>query len=133
MNKGPIKQMTSFEYFDEIFSGLETKSIPLPDKKSNKNTFSDFKYNLSIDKESIKGNCEKLNISEITLFNAVFSLVTARFSGYNDSLYVLEDEKSVPIYCKFDENTTVSNYLKDLLLHKLFSHVVWFDRISLFS
>jgi hypothetical protein len=83
--------MSSSNYFDEILSGLETKSIPLPDKKSNKNTYSDLKYNLNIDKGSIKGNCEKYNITERTLFNAAFSLVTSRFSGYNDSLYVLED------------------------------------------
>ena len=106
--------MASTQYFDEIFNGLETQSLPITDKKSDKKTFAVYHYGHSLKKQLISEICCKFNINEQTLFNAVFSIVTARFSGANDSLYVLVNEKTFPIYCKFDENTTVSDYLTQL-------------------
>ncbi len=106
--------MTSSEYFDELLSGIETESLPLADKKSNKKSFSEYKHKLNIESSLIKKLCTKFNITENTLFNAVFSIVMARFSGANDALYVLANEKTLPVYCKFDENTTLSDYLTQL-------------------
>ncbi|MBP5470941.1 MAG: amino acid adenylation domain-containing protein, partial [Candidatus Riflebacteria bacterium] len=106
--------MASTQYFDEIFNGLETQSLPFTDKKSDKKTFAVYQYEHCLKKQIISEICNKFNINEQTLFNAVFSLVTARFSGTNDSLYVLVNEKTRPIYCKFDENTTVSDFLTQL-------------------
>ena len=106
--------MTSSEYFDELLSGIETESLPLADKKSNKKSFSEYKHKLNIESGFVKKLCTKYNITENTLFNAVFSIVTARFSGANDALYVLANEKTIPVYCKFDENTTLSDYLTQL-------------------
>ncbi len=103
--------MTSLEYYDAIFSGIETQSLPIADKKSNNKSFSNLKYELNIEKEFVEKICGKFNITDNTLFNAVFSVVIARFSGANDALYVLVNDKTIPFYCKFDENTTVSDYL----------------------
>ena len=94
--------MTSSEYFDELLSGIETESLPLADKKSNKKSFSEYKHKLNIESGFVKKLCTKYNITENTLFNAIFSIVTARFSGANDALYVLANEKTVPVYCNTD-------------------------------
>ena len=106
--------MTSSEYFDSIFSGIETESLPIPDKKSNKKNIYNYKYDLNIKSEFVRKFCSKFNITDNTLFNAVFSIVMARFSGANNALYVLANGKTIPVYCKFDENTTLSDYLTQL-------------------
>ena len=103
--------MNSSEYFDSLLSGVETESLPIADKKAGQKSFSECSFQLNISKTNIKKICTKYNIDENILFNAAFGIVTARFSCANESLYVLVDEKTVPVYCKFDENTTVSDYL----------------------
>ncbi|MCH5187399.1 MAG: amino acid adenylation domain-containing protein, partial [Oscillospiraceae bacterium] len=116
-------------YYDSVFSGVETESLPIFDKKGSKPAKGLLNRKLAISYKAVSDAYENLGVTPSTLFTGVFGVLAARYSGANDALFAtiyngrndsrLENTvcmlvKTLPVYCKFDDKTTVSAYMTAL-------------------
>ncbi len=116
-------------YYDGIFEGLETESLPIADKKESTPSKGMTSRKISVSKTSVLEYCDKLRVTPNTLFTGLFGIVMARYSNSYDALFAtiyngrndsrLENTicmlvKTLPIYCKFDKKTTISAYMMSL-------------------
>ena len=116
-------------YYDELLSGVETESLPIFDKKGGEPSKGLLKRRLAISRETAADACERLGVTPNTLFTGVFGILAARFAGTNDALFatiyngrndsrlkntVCMLVKTLPVYCSFDDKTTVSSYMTNL-------------------
>ena len=116
-------------YYDSLLSGVETESLPIFDRKGGEPSKGMLKRRLAISTESATDACGRLGVTPNTLFTGVFGILTARYAGSNDALFAtiyngrndsrLENTvcmlvKTLPVYCAFDDKTTVSAYLTSL-------------------
>lgn len=116
-------------YYDSIFAELETQSLPIFDKKGGKPSKGMLKRKLGISTKAAHNECENLGITPNTLFTGVFGIVAAGYAGTKDALFAtiyngrndsrLENTvcmlvKTLPVYCMFDDKTTVSSYMSAL-------------------
>lgn len=116
-------------YYDSLLSGVETESLPIFDKKGKKQAKGLLKHRLAISTETATEVCENLGVTPNTLFTGVFGILAARYAGANDAIFAtiyngrndsrLENTvcmlvKTLPVYCKFDDKTTVSSYMSEL-------------------
>lgn len=117
------------KYFDSIFEGLETESLPLPDNSSKKPKKGYTEKHIRISENKILAYCEKLGVTPNTLFTGLFGILMAKYSNSDDSLFAtiyngrndsrLENTvcmlvKTLPVYCSFEDKTTIQSYMNGL-------------------
>lgn len=116
-------------YYDEIFAGIETESLPIADKKEAAPVKGFASRTMKLSKEKILKYCEKMQVTPNTLFTGLFGVVMARYSNTEDALFAtiyngrndsrLEHTicmlvKTLPVYCRFDEKMPVGAYFMAL-------------------
>ena len=127
MNEGKYKKAE--KYYDSIFEGIETESLPLPDLygKTPEKGYRERKLDIAVDK--ILSGCEKLGVTPNVLFTGLFGILMSKYGNSEDSLFAtiyngrndsrLENTvcmlvKTLPVYCSFDSNTTIQAYMTEL-------------------
>ena len=127
MNEGKYKKAE--KYYDSIFEGIETESLPLPDLygKTPEKGYQERKLDIAVDK--ILSGCEKLGVTPNVLFTGLFGILMSKYGNSEDSLFAtiyngrndsrLENTvcmlvKTLPVYCSFDSNTTIQAYMTEL-------------------
>ena len=127
MKEGKYKKAE--KYYDSIFEGIETESLPLPDLsgKDPEKGYLERKMNIAEDK--ILSCCEKLGVTPNILFTGLFGILMSKYANSEDSLFStiyngrndsrLEDTvcmlvKTLPVYCSFDPKTTIQAYMAEL-------------------
>ena len=113
-------------YYDEVFSGIETESLPIADKREMTPIKGFVSRTMKLSKEKILQYCEKMQVTPNTLFTGLFGVVMARYSNTEDALFAtiyngrndsrLENTicmlvKTLPVYCRFDGKMPVSAYM----------------------
>ena len=113
-------------YYDEVFAGIETESLPIADKKDKVPVKGFVARTMKLSRERILEYCEKMQVTPNTLFTGLFGVVMARYSNTEDALFAtiyngrndsrLENTicmlvKTLPVYCRFDGKMPVSAYL----------------------
>lgn len=116
-------------YYDGIFAGIETESLPITDKKGGVPAKGMLKRNIEISREKILEYCNKLQVTPNTLFTGLFGVVMARYANSFDALFAtiyngrndsrLENTicmlvKTLPVYCNFEPKTTINTYMMTL-------------------
>lgn len=135
-------------YYDSIFQGLETESLPPFDRKGAAPEKGLAEYKLTISREAALGLCEKMGVTPNTLFTGVFGILMSRWSNAKEALFAtiyngrndsrLENTvcmlvKTLPVYCSFDDGTTVASYLaalQDQLMNSMANDVFPFSDIA---
>ena len=113
-------------YYDEVFAGVETESLPIVDKKEVVPVKGFASRTMNLSKEKILQYCEKMQVTPNTLFTGLFGVVMARYSNTEDALFAtiyngrndsrLENTicmlvKTLPVYCRFDGKMPVNVYM----------------------
>ena len=116
-------------YYDSIFQGLEIESLPIFDKKEATPKKGLAEYKMTVSKEAALELCERLGVTPNTLFTGVFGILMSRWSNAKEALFAtiyngrndsrLENTicmlvKTLPVYCRFDDKTTVASYMASL-------------------
>ena len=127
MKEGKYKKAE--KYYDSIFEGIETESLPLPDLAGKLPEKGYLERPMNIGEEKILSCCEKLGVTPNILFTGLFGILLTRYSNSEDSLFStiyngrndsrLENTvcmlvKTLPVYCKFDKDTTIQTYMTAL-------------------
>ncbi len=116
-------------FFDKIFDGVDTETLPVPDNRGEKPAKGLMSKRMGITKEKADALCRDLSVTPNTLFTGVFGIAAARFSNARDALFAtiyngrndsrLDSTicmlvKTLPVYTKFDKNSLLSHYLIDV-------------------
>ena len=124
MKEGKYKKAE--KYYDSIFEGIETESLPLPDNSGKVPEKGYTTRELKINEEKILSYCEKMGVTPNTLFTGLFGILATKYSNSDDSLFAtiyngrndsrLENTvcmlvKTLPVYCAFEEKTTIQAYM----------------------
>ena len=127
MKEGKYKKAE--KYYDSIFEGIETESLPLPDLAGKLPKKGYLERPMNVGEEKILSCCEKLGVTPNILFTGLFGILLTRYSNSEDSLFStiyngrndsrLENTvcmlvKTLPVYCKFDKDTTIQAYMTAL-------------------
>ena len=127
MKEGKYKKAE--KYYDSIFEGIETESLPLPDLAGKLPKKGYLERPMNIGEEKILSCCEKLGVTPNILFTGLFGILLTRYSNSEDSLFStiyngrndsrLENTvcmlvKTLTVYCKFDKDTTIQAYMTAL-------------------
>ena len=127
MKEGKYKKAE--KYYDSIFEGIETESLPMPDLNGKAPEKGYLEKTMGLKEEAILSYCEKLGVTPNILFTGLFGILMAKYSNAEDSLFStiyngrndsrLENTvcmlvKTLPVYCKFDPKTTVQAYMAEL-------------------
>ncbi len=127
MQEGKYKKAE--KYYDSIFGDVETESLPLPDVSGKIPEKGYLERKLNIAEDKILSCCEKLGVTPNILFTGVFGILMSKYMNAEDSLFAtiyngrndsrLENTvcmlvKTLPVYCSFDEKTTVQAYMTEL-------------------
>ena len=113
-------------YYDGIFAGIETESLPIVDKKEEVPAKGMTSRKMDLSREKILAYCDKLQVTPNTLFTGLFGVVMARYANTEAALFAtiyngrndsrLENTicmlvKTLPVYCSFDRKTSVNAYM----------------------
>ena len=124
MKEGKYKKAE--KYYDSVFEGVETESLPLPDNAGKVPEKGYTTRELKINEEKILSYCEKMGVTPNTLFTGLFGVLATKYSNSDDSLFAtiyngrndsrLENTvcmlvKTLPVYCAFEEKTTIQTYM----------------------
>ena len=127
MKEGKYKKAE--KYYDSIFEGVETESLPLPDVSGKTPEKGITSRKVNIPEEKIRAYCEKAGVTPNTLFTGLFGILATKYSNSEDSLFAtiyngrndsrLENTvcmlvKTLPVYCAFEEKTTIQTYMAEL-------------------
>ena len=127
MKEGKYKKAE--KYYDSIFEGIETESLPMQDLNRKAPEKGYLEKTMGLKEEAILSYCEKLGVTPNILFTGLFGILMAKYSNAEDSLFStiyngrndsrLENTvcmlvKTLPVYCKFDPKTTVQAYMAEL-------------------
>ena len=127
MKEGKYKKAE--KYYDSIFDGIETESLPLPDLYGQEPEKGYLERRLDIAEDKILSCCEKLGVTPNILFTGLFGILMSRYTNSEDSLFStiyngrndsrLENTvcmlvKTLPVYCRFNSNTTIQAYMAEL-------------------
>ena len=127
MKEGKYKKAE--EYYDSIFEGIETESLPLPDLSGKTAEKGYLSRPMKIGEEKILSYCEKMGVTANVLFTGLFGVLMTKYSNSGDSLFAtiyngrndsrLENTvcmlvKTLPVYCNFEPKTTIQAYMAEL-------------------
>ena len=124
MKEGRYKKAE--KYYDSIFDGVETESLPLPDVSGKAPEKGMTSRDVKIPEDKILTYCEKMGVTPNTLFTGLFGILATKYSNSEDSLFAtiyngrndsrLENTvcmlvKTLPVYCAFEEKMTIQAYM----------------------
>lgn len=92
MKEGKYKKAE--KYYDSIFEGIETESLPLPDKSGEVPEKGYTSRNIKISEDKILSCCEKLGVTPNVLFTGVFGILATKYSNADDvflQLFIREE------------------------------------------
>ncbi len=127
MKEGKYKKAE--KYYDSIFEGIETESLPLPDMSGKDPEKGYLERKMDIAEDKILSCCEKLGVTPNILFTGLFGILMSKYANSEDSLFStiyngrndsrLEDTvcmlvKTLPVYCSFEPKTTIQAYMTEL-------------------
>ena len=84
MKEGKYKKAE--KYYDSIFEGIETESLPLPDCHGEIPEKGYLERTLGIKEDAILSCCEKLEVTPNILFTGLFGILMTKYSNSEDSL-----------------------------------------------
>ena len=117
------------EWFEKTFGGLEIDSMPVQDKHEETITYATLDYSLDINVDLMNQFCEKAGVSPNVLNLAAFgkllgtyvnskeALFATIYNGRNSSKVVRTVDmmvKTLPVYCHWDSDTKIKDYLKSI-------------------
>lgn len=117
------------KWYEETFGSLEADSMPLPDRHEEELRFGAYDYILDQSPESMKMACERIGITPNILATGAFGKMLGTFTNAPEALFATIYNgrnstkvartmdmmvKTLPVYCRWNENTSVNDYLKSL-------------------
>ena len=127
MKEGKYKKAE--KYYDSIFEGVETESLPLPDRNGEIPERGYLSKEMDTRESVVLSACEKLGVTPNILFTGLFGVLMTRYSNSEDSLFAtiyngrndsrLENTvcmlvKTLPVYCSCDPKATIQTYMTEL-------------------
>lgn len=83
-NEGKYKKAE--KYYDSIFEGVETESLPLPDRNGEIPERGYLSKEMDTRESVVLSACEKLGVTPNILFTGLFGVLMTRYSNSEDSL-----------------------------------------------
>ncbi|MCH5246899.1 MAG: amino acid adenylation domain-containing protein [Muribaculaceae bacterium] len=130
-------------WYLDTFGGIDLDSQPIADKSGNETEYSDLDYELDVEAETVERYSERLGVTPNILVLGAFSRLLGLFTGTNESLFATIYNgrssgqlnrtidmlvKTLPVYSRWDSDTVVSEWLKQLkeqlmnsMLHDIYS------------
>ena len=117
------------QWYAQNFDCSDTFSQLIPDSEGTDSRIGHAKRKLSVSMESIESYCKAHGIFKNTFFTAVYSYLLAKYNNDQEALFstvykgrqdkrlshsVAMLAKTIPLYAKFDNDTTVLDFLKTL-------------------
>ena len=117
------------EWYLSTFGDLEIDSMPLPDRKEEKVEFASFDLKLTLEVDVMKKFCETVGITPNVLATAAFGKLLGTFGNAREALFATIYNgrnsvkvsrtmdmmvKTLPVYCKWDKDSTVADYVKNV-------------------
>lgn len=87
MKEGKYKKAE--KYYDSIFEGIETESLPLPDCSGKTPERGYLSMPVDTGESLVLSACEKLGVTPNILFTGVFGILMSRYSNSEESLLQL--------------------------------------------
>ena len=127
MQEGKYKKAE--KYYDSVFGEVETESLPLPDVSGKLPEKGYLERKLNIAEDKVLSCCEKLGVTPNVLFTGVFGILMSKYANAEDSLFStiyngrndsrLENTvcmlvKTLPVYCRFEPQTSIQSYMTEL-------------------
>ena len=127
MKEGKYKKAE--KYYDSIFEGIETESLPLPDCSGKTPERGYLSMPVDTGESLVLSACEKLGVTPNILFTGVFGILMSRYFNSEESLFAtiyngrndsrLENTvcmlvKTLPVYCSCDPKVTIQAYMTEL-------------------
>ena len=126
-----MRQTPAFEedkqWYAQNFDCSDTFSQLIPDLEGNESEIGAFERKMSVSLETIDAFCKTHGIFKSTFFNGVYSYLLAKYNNDQESLFntvysgrtdkqlartVAMLVKTVPVYARFTDDTTVLDFLK---------------------
>ena len=126
-----MRQTPAFEedkqWYAQNFDCSDTFSQLIPDLEGNESEIGAFERKMSVSLETIDAFCKTHGIFKSTFFNGVYSYLLAKYNNEQESLFntvysgrtdkqlartVAMLVKTVPVYARFTDDTTVLDFLK---------------------
>ena len=126
-----MRQSPAFEedkqWYAQNFDCSDTFSQLIPDVEGTEPEIGAFKRKMNVSLESIDAFCKKHGIFKSTFFTGVYSYLLAKYNNDQEALFntvysgrtdkqlvrtVAMLVKTVPVYAKFNDDTTVLDFLK---------------------
>ena len=114
------------QYYDSVFAGVETESLPIADHREGVPVKGMASRTMQLSMEKVLESCERMQVTPNALFTGLFGVVMARYVGTQDALFATiyngrNDSrlhsticmlvKTLPVYCSFDKRTSISAYM----------------------
>ncbi len=115
------------QWYAQNFDCSDTFSQLIPDMEGTESEIGSFKRKMNVSLESIDAFCKKHGIFKSTFFTGVYSYLLAKYNNDQEALFntvysgrtdkqlvrtVAMLVKTVPVYAKFNDDTTVLDFLK---------------------
>lgn len=117
------------EWYETIFGGLEVDSMPVRDNHEEKVTFESYDYSLELSVEDMNKYCQKTGISPNILNISAFGKLLGTYVNSHEALFATIYNgrnsgkvertidmmvKTLPVYCKWNSDTKITDYLKSM-------------------
>ncbi|MCH5235019.1 MAG: amino acid adenylation domain-containing protein [Muribaculaceae bacterium] len=116
-------------WYEKSFGSLEIDSMPVPDTHVDTVAFQSYDYPLELSVEAMNKYCEKTGISPNILNISAFGKLLGTFVNSKEALFATIYNgrnsgkvertidmmvKTLPVYCKWDSDTKIVEYLKSM-------------------
>lgn len=117
------------EWYESNFGGLEVNSTPVPDRNEENISYSSYDHKLSLKVEDFFKFCERAGMTANIVATAAFGKLLGTFTNAREALFATIYNgrnsrrvsrtmdmmvKTLPVYCKWDTNDTVIDFLKEV-------------------
>ncbi len=114
------------DYYESVFGGLDVESKPLPDCAGADVEYGTQDIELGVDVAAVRRFCRRLGVTENVLAISAFGKLLGSYANADESLFatiyngrsdlreartVSMMVKTLPVYCHWDAQTRVSDYL----------------------
>ena len=115
------------KWYLDIFDGIETDSMPIPDRQEEPPSFGALERELIIEASKVEELCRRCSVTENSYTTAAFGLCLGLYAGMTESLFttiyngrdslksartVAMLVKTLPVYCHFEKDQETAHYLK---------------------
>ena len=115
------------KWYLEIFDGIETDSMPVPDRQEGTPSFGAIEKELMLEASDVEELCRRCSVTENIYATAAFGLCLGLYAGMTESLFttiyngrdslksagtVAMLVRTLPVYCRFEKDQEIIDYLK---------------------